>query len=715
MAEKPPQNPPKKMKVDFNEYGLQDKAVLPKGPTRKPAPSSKPNYDAINAAALRACPEILEQWLPSGKVRGNEFVCGDLMGNPGHSLSINLNKGLWKDFGTGDGGGDLISLYAAIHNLKQSEAAKALMNDLHLHGSVAEQGRQRKKPSPKQPDWRVVRPVPGDAPAPPDTHYRFGAASATWEYRDEQGRMLGRVCRFDLAEGGKQILPQAFMEHKSGTQEWRWKSLDHPRPLYGLDRLGNREIVLLTEGEKAADAAAQLLPPEIVAMTWSGGANSIGKADFSPLAGRHVILWPDNDPAGVQAMQGVAKVLESIGVKQVSTVTPPEGVAAKWDLADALADGWTKDHLAEYLDAFMAPAPPARRLHFLSLGEMLKEPKITTWLLKGYLEAETMSVLFGEPGSMKSFLAIDVGMCIATGTPWHGIDVKHPGPVFYIAGEGFRGLSARLKAWCAYHKVAEAAPFFVSSQSAQFLDDDSAAQVVCAIEEMVATHGVPRLIIVDTLSRCFGPGDENSTKDMTAFVNALDKTRLALGGCAMMVVHHSGLADKDRSRGSSVLLGALEFEYRLKKNDDGTRQLICKKAKDHEEPEDIYFQPKQMHIGWVDHDTGDEMTSCVLCKTIEPIHSCTRIARLSGDARIVYDVLAALTKETGSASKDAWRNQSYAAMEHKEKTNAKRQAFNRAIQFLSENSYAQCDSDGEWSISDRDIGVTYRDIEGIDQ
>ncbi len=92
-------------------------------------------------------------------------------------------------------------------------------------------------------------------------------------------------------------------------------------------------------------------------------------------------------------------------------------------------------------------------LQFRYAHTLIQEPPKANWLLKSYLDAGSLSVLFGEPESMKSFLAIDIGFSIVTGIPWHGIPIKTTGPVFYIAGEGFSGLSRRLRAWSIAHHV----------------------------------------------------------------------------------------------------------------------------------------------------------------------------------------------------------------------------------------------------------------------
>ncbi|AGW13787.1 putative DNA/RNA helicase, superfamily II [Megalodesulfovibrio gigas DSM 1382 = ATCC 19364] len=197
------------------------------------------DFAAINAAALAACPEILKGWLPGGEKQGKNYVCGDLAGSPGHSLSVHLEKGFWKDFGTGEGGGDLISLYAAIYQLSQGAAAKALARELGQGGSrgagrtprpVATGSVTGASTGEAAAQVCVLSLVPDAAPRPPDSHPRHGRCSMAWEYRDQLGRLLGRVLRFDTAQG-KQIVPQVFCEVENRAPRWQWKSWPAPRPL----------------------------------------------------------------------------------------------------------------------------------------------------------------------------------------------------------------------------------------------------------------------------------------------------------------------------------------------------------------------------------------------------------------------------------------------------------------------------------------------------
>lgn len=156
------------------------------------------------------------------------------------------------------------------------------------HGAVA--GSAATLPATLE-DWRPILPVPDgvsvEIPGAPRS-----APSQLWRYKDASGRLLGNVCRWETPKG-KKILPLTYCENAEGERTWRFKQFREPRPLYRLDDLAARATatVLVCEGEKTADAAAALFP-NVVATTSPGGANAAGKADWSPLAGRDLLIWP---------------------------------------------------------------------------------------------------------------------------------------------------------------------------------------------------------------------------------------------------------------------------------------------------------------------------------------------------------------------------------------------------------------------------------------
>lgn len=198
---------------------------------------------------------------------------------------------------------------------------------------------------PKAEAGELVAPIPDDAPPMP-AHSKHGRPAAFWTTRDAEGRPLFHVCRFDHADGTKDVLPLT-LRRKDGALRWQWKGYPTPRPLYGLDKLAARPDapVLIVEGEKAADAAAMLLS-SFVATTSPGGAAGAKHADWSPLAGRRCTIWPDADPQGEVYAADVERLARAAGAASVGRMDLGELAAIRgeelpkgWDAADALAEG----------------------------------------------------------------------------------------------------------------------------------------------------------------------------------------------------------------------------------------------------------------------------------------------------------------------------------------------------------------------------------------
>lgn len=241
------------------------------------------------------------------------------------------------------------------------------------------------------------------------------------------------------------------------------------------------------------------------------------------------------------------------------------------------------------------------------------EMKPIQWLVHGVFERDSLALLFGDPACGKSFLAIDIALCVATGTPFHGYKVER-GPVAYIAGEGHNGLKRRMMAWSQHKGVDHNnAPLYLSRMPAALTSSEMAAQVKAAIEMVSKESGQPVLIVIDTLARNFGPGDENSTQDMGKFIQAADAIR-AISQATVLIVHHSGHGDKGRARGAMALKGALDAEYRLDKDEAGIIRMAATKMKDAPRPEPCAFMMKPIALG-VANDDGEQEFSAVLEST----------------------------------------------------------------------------------------------------
>lgn len=198
--------------------------------------------------------------------------------------------------------------------------------------------------------------------------------SKVWAYRNAQGVVIAYNRRFDLLDKDgkpdKTFRPLSWIKDKHGHGKWigTTKGLNGTVPIYGRELLSAKPVakVLVVEGEKTADSA-RVLFPELIVITFFGGAGKAKKCDWSCLAGREVIMWPDADQAtqptnhpeagkqkplheqaSMKAMIAMAQILEGFSVS--SKIVPPlAGVRHKWDLADLDETSYTLPDLQRHI------------------------------------------------------------------------------------------------------------------------------------------------------------------------------------------------------------------------------------------------------------------------------------------------------------------------------------------------------------------------------
>lgn len=294
------------------------------------------------------------------KRQGSQYVGNCPFHDDHHaSLKISPTKQNFKCFVSGCGAsGDMFDYFMKKYSVTYREAA-----DIITNGTTAlYSGGHTHTPAPREPEitWTSVTPPQNDLPDPARLwHGKYGNPSMTWAYHNTSGETIGYICRFDLPEGKKDVIPYTYKNN--GTEsKWTWRGFDTPRPLYNLHELTVRHdaIVLLVEGEKTADAARRLYP-QFVVTTWPGGSEAVKNIDWSPLHGRRVYLWNDNDLAGVLCMFGGWSLNDKTGeyrrVMGICEIVPATfkriqnspDFPRKWDLADA--HDWTSEYAAEYL------------------------------------------------------------------------------------------------------------------------------------------------------------------------------------------------------------------------------------------------------------------------------------------------------------------------------------------------------------------------------
>lgn len=373
---------------------------------RHPAP--RIDFQDLAQRLLDRAPALVAQWLPGGRRNGREYQAPRTRdGGPGDSLSVNLVTGAWAHFASDERGRDLTSLYAYLrHGGDSVAAARELMPlvGMRVPGQegvetvatpVRPAASQAANGEKKSSVWRAISPVPPHAPRATFEHWsrRPEDVELVAEYRIGDD-LHGYVVRFRTSDGGKETLPYTWCQDDSddrGSQKWHWKTWDEPRPLYVPAHTFNQaRPVLVVEGEKCALAAHQMLGDAWDVVSWPGGGKAWDKAAWSWIAGRSVVLWADCDAKreklskadeaagvdplsrpllpearqpGMAAMAGIAATLvrDQACTVRLLRIPAPGAVKDGWDVADAIAEGVTRQQMEERLSNARPYVQPLER------------------------------------------------------------------------------------------------------------------------------------------------------------------------------------------------------------------------------------------------------------------------------------------------------------------------------------------------------------------
>jgi len=249
----------------------------------------------------------------------------------------------------------------------------------------------------------------------------------------------------------------------------------------------------------------------------------------------------------------------------------------------------------EAVKAALEPLGEVKKRLLIHASQLVSTPP--EWIIDHVLPQESLTVMFGESGCGKSFIALDMGLAIARGADWQGHEIGRQGAVVYICGEGKSGIRRRLDANAIQNNFRlEDVPFYVSRTSIQMLDQVAVAEFVAEALDLIRSIGLVALIIIDTYARNFGDGDENSNKDASRWVEAADLIRVELSA-SVAVCHHTGLGDQGRMRGASALKAAIDTEIKVASDEDGFCTIQGLKMKDGEDVRQHRFELKKIHLG----------------------------------------------------------------------------------------------------------------------
>ena len=382
--------------------------------------------------------------------------------------------------------------------------------------------------------------------------------------------------------------------------------------------------VFLCEGEKAADALKSL---GVVATCTHNGASSFPEDVVKHLVGLTIAIVPDNDLVGweyarkaVAALKSVTKSIRvvDLGLQEikedayefvykyhgdkdrlVDITKATQAVTSELDVTTpARLNNSVETPVAEELEL---PQQPLQREGFkLEAWDDIEDEPVE-WLVQGVIPQRSFVALYAPPASFKSFVALDIAECIATGRAFLGNQISKQGAVLYIAGEGHGGIGTRIKALKIHHGTPEGTPvYFLRRQVNLRSSQTDLKDLVQAIDDLKAMNEINfEMIIIDTLARAFGGGNENASEDMGAFITAAG----AIQGkyeCSLLVVHHAGKDATKGLRGHSSLLGAVDTELEIIRIEGAQPPkgiLHISKQKDGEDGQHIGFRMVEVTTG----------------------------------------------------------------------------------------------------------------------
>jgi phage/plasmid primase-like uncharacterized protein len=525
--------------IDFNQW-------------RGDAPRAEIDYPTLARLAIPHAREILEKWMPGGKVAGREYLCATIKGGAGTSCSTNINTGVGGDFATDVAWGDLIAFVSKADAIPPHEAAGKIAKFI---------GADLTKPLP---------PLPPITTASPEEKYEAG--------REAARRMLdeGVPCPADFAYlARKGVKPAAGVKFHQPTENMLVPLFDEKGELRSVQRIsadgtkkindggklsgnmfvfqGNPERVYLGEGYATTATVHELTGSTSVMGITSGNLPAVAEALARMYPAALLIVAGDADDAGRKA---AAKVREK--VPRFKAVFPPKE-----------GDDWNDLYAREGAEAVRAaidaametapektgPEPPYyETLNPISLSDLilsdLPDPEP---LIEGILYPETVLVIGALVKTHKTWVALQLALSGVCATDFLGHAIRRKIRVLYIGGEGSdRTIKKRGMTAMGYIPGLQDGDCdnlgVVSSQGQVKLDTPEGEKWLQRVSEGYD------VVIIDPYYRFLSVGSENDHADQRAIQDVFD--RLKAKGKAIVIVHHLRKPQRDVNAGAAELRGA---------------------------------------------------------------------------------------------------------------------------------------------------------------
>jgi len=459
-------------------------------------------------------------------------------------------------------------------------AIKALPNKGWLHHGEGGGNGQVRIPAGKDKAWKSAEDI-RDYFLRKNPSWTF---NCWWPYHSKAGNEVLRVLRFNLPPGSgpdKQYRP---IYPVAGG--WSIGDPPGPLPLYNLPRLAEATTIYVFEGEKAAEAARTI---GLTVTTSAHGSKSAGKSDWTPLAGKDVVICPDHDEPGEGYLDHVAGILAALDPPAKVRALRLPGLAESDDMYDFIEqrDSMEPEAIRAEVEKLASEAPVLTAPAVEASGPVLKcladvEPRAVSWLWPGRFPLGRISLLVGRPGEGKSFLTTDMSARVSTGTPWPDGSLCPKGSVILVSAEDDPADTIRPRL-DAHH--ADCRRVHLLSAVRRIDDKGKPHEVLFTLSDMEALeaalkiHPDCRLVIVDPIGSFLG-GDtdahrDNEVRGILAPVGMLAEKY----GPAVLVVAHrrksAGTSADDLALGSRAFTGIARAVWHVSRDkDDKNRRLF---------------------------------------------------------------------------------------------------------------------------------------------
>lgn len=384
------------------------------------------------------------------------------------------------------------------------------------------------------------------------------------------------------SEGGKLYHPGG----EAGGKFWMVGSLDEPGVLYVAEGFATAATIHETTGRPCvATYSASSLVPVTGSLREMFGI------------GQDIVIVADHDKHGVgqkYADQASAKFGARVIIPPIEGMDANDYAQAGHDLSALLVQSTGQDVIDKLQVVFGD-----------QLGSDYEAPDE---LVEGLMTIGSLTVVYGDSNSGKTFWAMSVATAIATGSDCYGRQTD-PGLVVYLASEAPASIRSRMQAIKKFHGCSLENLAMVPVPMNFYSGDQDAHDVIELVRAIEVAKGKPvRLIIGDTLARMSAGANENSGEDMGPVMARFDQVATATGA-AMMIIHHNGKDAARGARGWSGIRAHIDTEIEVSEKDGVRSVTVTKQRELPSKGETIYFKLEVIEMGTTKF--GAPATTCV--------------------------------------------------------------------------------------------------------